>query len=232
MSEEKLATAGASSCSTDEGKHAINSQLAANLKSFQLPIKSHVFTHSGISELEAESALGRRVTRKCDIRLVPVLGGLYFTAFLDRVNIANAKLNGFEKDLNMPDNGYNTALWVFFLSFVLLEVPCNIFLNWHKMKPNRWLGLMMFLLGKSNSSPRYWSKLPIGHCFNARRHCFNVPRTDKICWRSLRLSLHYGCFRRQSCPRCSVAHGPILPPSRIRCSFCLFLCHGTCQYRH
>jgi hypothetical protein len=81
---------------------------------------------------------------------VPILGGLYFTAFLDRVNIANAKLLGFEKDLHMPSNGYNTALWVFFLSFVLLEVPCNIFLNWHRLKPNQWLGGMMFLLGLSS----------------------------------------------------------------------------------
>lgn len=194
MSEEKLATTGASSCSTDEGKHAINSLLVANLQSFRISIKSRVYTHSGISELETESALGRRVTRKCDIRLVPVLGGLYFTAFLDRVNIANAKLNGFEKDLNMPDNGYNTALWVFFLSFVLLEVPCNIFLNWHKMKPNRWLGLMMFLLGEFNSKLTWWSKLPIGHRSNARRHCFNVPGTDEILWRALRMSLHYGRF--------------------------------------
>ncbi|KIN07127.1 hypothetical protein OIDMADRAFT_99409 [Oidiodendron maius Zn] len=86
-------------------------------------------------------------TRKCDIRLVPILGGLYFTAFLDRVNIANAKLLGFEKDLHMPANGYNTALWVFFLSFVLLEVPCNMFLNWHRLKPNQWLGGTMFFLG-------------------------------------------------------------------------------------
>lgn len=155
MSEKKLATTGASSCSTDEGEHTINSRLAANLKSFRHTIKLCIFTHFGILEVAAEAALGHRVTRKCDIRLVPVLGGLYFTAFLDRVNIANAKLNGFEKDLNMPDNGYNTALWVFFLSFVLLEVPCNIFLNWHKMKPNRWLGLMMFLLGEFNSKLRY-----------------------------------------------------------------------------
>ena len=99
--------------------------------------------HRGVDDHK----LSRRITRKCDIRLVPILGGLYFTAFLDRVNIANAKLLGFVNDLHMPPNGYNTALWVFFLSFVLLEVPCNMFLNWHRLKPNQWLGGMMFFLG-------------------------------------------------------------------------------------
>jgi hypothetical protein len=91
--------------------------------------------------------LSRRITLKCDLRLVPILGGLYFTAFLDRVNIANAKLLNLVEDLHLPPNGYNTALWVFFVSFVLLEVPCNIFMNWHRLKPNQWLGFTMFSLG-------------------------------------------------------------------------------------
>ena len=70
---------------------------------------------------------------------------MYLIAFLDRTNIANAKLNGFEKDLNMPSDGYNTALWVFFLSFVLLEVPSNLLLSWQKIRPNHWLAAMFFL---------------------------------------------------------------------------------------
>jgi hypothetical protein len=116
-----------------------------------------------------DEALSRRITRKCDIRLVPILGGLYFTAFLDRVNIANAKLLGFEADLHMPSNGYNTAIWVFFLSFVILEVPCNISLNWHRMKPNQWLGGMMFLLGEPISSVT-------GHVtFELATHYLTIP---------------------------------------------------------
>jgi hypothetical protein len=57
--------------------------------------------------------LSQRVTWKCDLRLVPILSLLYFTAFLDRINVANAKLEGFEKELHMPSNGYNTTLWIF-----------------------------------------------------------------------------------------------------------------------
>lgn len=96
-----------------------------------------------------EAQLARRVTWKCDLRLVPVLGSLYFTAFLDRTNIANAKLAGLEDDLGLPSNGYNTALWIFYLSFVLFESPLNLFLNWQKIKPRQWLGGMMFCLGES-----------------------------------------------------------------------------------
>jgi hypothetical protein len=96
---------------------------------------------------EEDSKLSKRITRKCDLRLVPMLASLYLVAFLDRANIANARLLGFEKDLNMPSNGYNTAIWIFFLSFVLLEVPSNLLLGWSKIPPHLWLGGMCILLG-------------------------------------------------------------------------------------
>jgi hypothetical protein len=105
-----------------------------------------------VSDAESEDHLSRRLTWKCDLRLVPILGALYFTAFLDRNNIANARLEGFEKELQMPSNGYNTALWTFYLSFVLFESPLNLFMNWQKIKPRQWLGGMMFCLGKPNTA--------------------------------------------------------------------------------
>ncbi|KAK9417083.1 putative Major facilitator superfamily (MFS) profile domain-containing protein [Seiridium unicorne] len=95
----------------------------------------------------ADPVLTKKVTRKIDIALLPLLGMMYLLAFLDRTNIATAKLNGFEADLGMPSNGYNTALWVFYLPFVLLEVPCNLVLGWNKVKPSYWLGGIIFILG-------------------------------------------------------------------------------------
>lgn len=103
--------------------------------------------HGSAVDVGVESPLAKRTTRKIDIALVPLLGLMYLLAFLDRTNIATAKLNGFEKDLKMPSNGYNTALWVFYLPFVLLEVPCNIVLSSKKIKPSYWLGGIMFFLG-------------------------------------------------------------------------------------
>lgn len=123
-------------------------ETAAQVSSSTAPATPTTPTKPEHSEfLDNDHALSVRVTRKIDIRLVPMLGLMYLIAFLDRTNIANAKLNGFEKELNMPTNGYNTALWVFFLSFVLLEVPSNLLLSWQKIRPNQWLGAMMFFLG-------------------------------------------------------------------------------------
>lgn len=39
--------------------------------------------------------------------------------FLDRTNIANARIEGLVEGLDMPANGYNTALWIFYIPFIL-----------------------------------------------------------------------------------------------------------------
>lgn len=96
---------------------------------------------------EENVALDSRITRKIDMRLVPMLCMLYLTAYLDRTNIGNARLYGLEKELSMPSNGYNTAIWTFFLTFVLMEVPSNVLMNHSGIPPNWWLGVSMTLLG-------------------------------------------------------------------------------------
>ena len=89
----------------------------------------------------------RVLTTKIDFKVIPILGLLYLICFLDRTNIANAKLAGLEKGLSMPSNGYNTALWIFYIPFVLAEVPSNTIMSLPYVKPNLWLGGQCFILG-------------------------------------------------------------------------------------
>lgn len=49
----------------------------------------------------------RRIVRKIDWRILPLLILLYTLTFLDRVNIGNARLWNLEKDLGMTGNQYN-----------------------------------------------------------------------------------------------------------------------------
>ncbi|KAF3009856.1 hypothetical protein E8E13_010577 [Curvularia kusanoi] len=84
---------------------------------------------------------------KMDLRLIPILGCTYTILFLDRTNIANARIEGLEKGLNMPPNGYNTALWIFFIPFILIEVPSNLIMGLPRVRPKVFLGINMFLLG-------------------------------------------------------------------------------------
>ncbi|XXG93817.1 hypothetical protein Hte_000066 [Hypoxylon texense] len=111
---------------------------------------------AGISseeEEQVERRLDRAIRWKRDLVVVPVMGCLYMLLFLDRTNIANARSlgigqpDGLEMALDMPANGYNTALWVFYVPFVLAEVPANLLLGSNRIRPGTFLGGQMFLLG-------------------------------------------------------------------------------------
>lgn len=73
----------------------------------------------------------RKLNRKVDIRLIPVLALLYLVSNLDRANIGNAKIEGMETDLSLTGVQYNTALAIFFVSYMLfgtfnLPVPPSL----------------------------------------------------------------------------------------------------------
>lgn len=99
------------------------------------------------SEFYEDPKAARRLLIKCDVRLIPILGCLYLVSFLDRSNIANARLFGLEKSLHMPSTGFNTCLWIFYLPFVIVEIPSNLFMSLNKIKPNQWLAGAMLILG-------------------------------------------------------------------------------------
>lgn len=56
------------------------------------------------------AVLERKLVRKLDARLLPILTILYLLSFLDRSNIGNAKLDGLTTDLKMTQAGYLNAL--------------------------------------------------------------------------------------------------------------------------
>ena len=49
------------------------------------------------------------------------------------------------KDLKMTGNDYNIALFIFFPSYILFEVPSNIIIK--RVKPSTWLAGIMFCWG-------------------------------------------------------------------------------------
>ncbi|EFQ34475.1 major facilitator superfamily transporter [Colletotrichum graminicola M1.001] len=81
----------------------------------------------------------KKVFHKVDIRLVPMLAVLYLICHIDRANIGNAKIEGMVEDLGMTGVQYNTVLSIFFIPYVLFEVPSNILLKKFK-RPSTYLG--------------------------------------------------------------------------------------------
>ncbi|GJJ07535.1 hypothetical protein Clacol_001737 [Clathrus columnatus] len=102
-------------------------------------------------ELEANSSginekdLTRRILWKLDIRILPALALLWLANFLDRTNVGNAGIAGLRTDLHLQGNQFNTALAVFYVTYILSELPSNWVLK--RVHPNRWLPGIVFAWG-------------------------------------------------------------------------------------
>ena len=118
-----------------------------------------------------DKAAERKLLLKLDIYVLPVLALLFLVSFVDRSNVANARIQGLEKSLHIPpkSNGYNIALFSFTIPYVLFEVPANIALK--RVKPQWWLSGLMFSWGKTSGLYLETMMLTIGS-----RCLYNVPR--------------------------------------------------------
>ncbi|KAI0409478.1 major facilitator superfamily domain-containing protein [Xylaria palmicola] len=87
----------------------------------------------------------KKILRKMDLRLIPMLALLYLLSFLDRGNIGNAKIEGLQEDLKMSNDQYNLSLTVFYFGYAAFEVPSNLLLK--RLRPSRWLPTIMVAWG-------------------------------------------------------------------------------------
>ena len=70
--------------------------------------------------------LGKKATWKMDLIIMPVITIMYILNYLDRQNIASARLAGIEDDLNLSDVDYQTAVSILFVGYILMQVPSNM----------------------------------------------------------------------------------------------------------
>ncbi|CAO2652056.1 Nn.00g003390.m01.CDS01 [Neocucurbitaria sp. VM-36] len=82
------------------------------------------------------------LVRKIDLYMLPILWLMYFFNFLDRNAIVNGKINGLDKDLGMKGTEYNTCVSIFFVGYLVGQVPSNMILT--RVKPSWYMaGWMM-----------------------------------------------------------------------------------------
>ncbi|KAI4240249.1 MAG: hypothetical protein LQ352_007687 [Teloschistes flavicans] len=101
---------------------------------------------------DSDSGLGaftgineKALLRKLDRKLLPAVTILYLLSFLDRSNVGNARVEGMVKDLHMTGNQYLTGLTLYFIGYVLFEIPCNIVLK--LTSPKVWLPTLTLTWG-------------------------------------------------------------------------------------
>ncbi|RMZ86984.1 hypothetical protein DV736_g5796, partial [Chaetothyriales sp. CBS 134916] len=96
----------------------------------------------GDDGLQMSNTEYRRILRKLDLSIIPYCSLLYLLSFLDRVNIGQAAVAGLKADLGISKgNAYAIALSVFFVGYIIVEVPSNLILK--AVKPHRWIPIIM-----------------------------------------------------------------------------------------
>ncbi|MEV8181686.1 MFS transporter [Specibacter sp. NPDC078692] len=93
----------------------------------------------------SDAAMRKRVVRKVSGRLLPFLGLLYLINYLDRTNLAFAAPHGLNETLGLTATTFGMASGLFFIGYLLLEVPSNLALN--KFGARRWIARIMVSWG-------------------------------------------------------------------------------------
>ena len=94
---------------------------------------------------KSDDQLVQTGVRRAGRRLVPLLILLYFVNYLDRVNIGFAGPNGMNKELGLSATLFGVAAGVFFIGYLVLEVPSNLLL--HRFGARRWIARIMVTWG-------------------------------------------------------------------------------------
>ncbi|KAF5026964.1 hypothetical protein F66182_994 [Fusarium sp. NRRL 66182] len=87
----------------------------------------------------------KKLVRKIDLYILPMMWIMYLLSYMDRTNIGNARIAGMDRDLNLDSGRYSIVLVVFFVGYVVFEVPSNMILA--RTRPSRYLPAIMFAWG-------------------------------------------------------------------------------------
>src|SRR5215831_11138479 len=94
--------------------------------------------------LEDDTDLARTTMRRVSLRLMPLIFVLFVCNYLDRTNVAIAKLQ-MMRDLNFSDAAYSFGVSIFFVGYAILEVPSNLILA--RLGARRWIARIMITWG-------------------------------------------------------------------------------------
>ncbi len=85
-------------------------------------------------------------------RLVPLLFAMMFFNYVDRVNVGFAALR-MNKDLGFSATVYGFGATIFFLGYVLLQIPSNLMV--HRLGARVWLTLILFGWGTVSTATAF-----------------------------------------------------------------------------
>ncbi|KAL4918297.1 major facilitator superfamily domain-containing protein [Aspergillus aurantiobrunneus] len=90
---------------------------------------------------KVEKSMKRKLDARCSLFVF-----IYIMNYLDRNNMAAARLKGLQRDLDMNYSEYATCLSILYVGYILMQVPSNIFIN-RISRPSLYISAVMLLWG-------------------------------------------------------------------------------------
>ncbi|OCF37983.1 MFS transporter [Kwoniella heveanensis BCC8398] len=85
----------------------------------------------------------RKLVRKLDWHILPILFCMYYMNKTDQNAIANARLNNLEKSLHLKGNQFNICVSVLYAGYTLIQIPSNMLMSTKKVRPSVWMACWM-----------------------------------------------------------------------------------------
>lgn len=67
----------------------------------------------------------KKLLRKLDWMILPLLWVIYWLNYLDRNAITVARLDDMERELNLTSTQYQTCVSILFVGYILGQIPCS-----------------------------------------------------------------------------------------------------------
>ena len=135
MSEKSPATAQrTASLQTDAGTHLVA------LNEVDAAARLIAGYHGQVTEDES-----RRIRRKIDWHIMPLLMIVYFVQFTDKTTLGTSSIMGIKKDNNLSQLQYNWLGTIFYLAYLVFEWPQNLGLQ--RFPAGKWMACNILLWG-------------------------------------------------------------------------------------
>ncbi|KAJ5537452.1 hypothetical protein N7513_010638 [Penicillium frequentans] len=95
--------------------------------------------------------LNSKLVRKVDLIVLPTIGILYILNYVDRQNLAAAKLQGIMEDLNMTTEQFATAVSILFVGYLPFQIPSNLIIT-KVSRPGMYICLAVAIWGCISAS--------------------------------------------------------------------------------
>lgn len=90
---------------------------------------------------KVERSLLKKLDARCSLFVL-----IYIMNYLDRNNLAAARLKGLQEDLRLDNQQYATCLSILYVGYILMQVPSNMMVN-RITRPSLYIAAVMLLWG-------------------------------------------------------------------------------------